>query len=104
MKYIALILSIYTLYLVTTPCVDEPLNMNNPVAAQATPGCPGNHSAHADACSPFCICACCSVAVTIAPVMMIDKPSALYREFMVNETATFLSSFFVTFWQPPKIS
>ena len=103
MKYIAFILSIYICYLVSAPCVDEPFRAGNqwrPVAHQ----CPDSQSDHADACSPFCICSCCSIPVTVAPGMFISQPYYSFQRSIFPELTVFHSFFNVAFWQPPKLS
>jgi hypothetical protein len=103
MKYLAILLSLYTLYLVSTPCVDEALHCNNVVAGQTEQQHPGGSEGHADACSPFCICSCCSVPVTLVPGTFISQPFFSFQRSILPESPLFISFFSVAFWQPPKL-
>jgi hypothetical protein len=104
MKHLAFILSIYILSLVSAPCADEVLHAGSLSSRQT-----GHHqqdvpSDHADGCSPFCICSCCSVPVTIAPGTFICQPFFSFRRAIRPEPSQILSLFAVNFWQPPKLS
>jgi hypothetical protein len=104
MKYLSLIFSIYILYLVSVPCVDDPLHICSKISEQTSDQAPISHPDHADACSPFCVCSCCNVMVTISPVTIINQPYFSFQRSLVPESSTFISSFSLTFWQPPKLS
>jgi hypothetical protein len=103
MKYLAIILSIYTFYMISTPCADEAFPGNNRVHGQAQQQVPPASAGHADCCSPFCICSCCSVPVTITPATFIGQPYFFFRQPSLVEASHFISYFIVSFWQPPKI-
>jgi len=104
MKYLTFILSIYTICLVSAPCVDEVLPCNILVSEQTDHQHSGAPSDHSDACSPFCICSCCSVPVTIAQNAYICHPFFAFQRSIIAGSSQFISSFTVNFWQPPKIS
>lgn len=60
---------------------------------------------HADDCSPFCSCACCSIQTTFPfnqtlTFQFIDIPS--YHQLVVRYLFS-VSEFRHSFWQPPKI-
>jgi len=105
MKWLAIFLSLYTLYLVSLPCVDEALPgaCNHEVNHAASPQ-DNSGSGHADACSPFCFCSCCSITVTITQPTQIGQPFFHIMEFGNSVPFQAVSSFSVTFWQPPKLS
>jgi hypothetical protein len=103
MKLFVILLSIYTVYLVSAPCVDDAFHAASKSSGQTTPNDRDSHSDHADACSPFCICSCCSVPVTIAPGTFISQPFFSFQTTLLQESSNFISSFSVSFWQPPKL-
>ncbi|MCX6303454.1 MAG: hypothetical protein NT040_00660 [Bacteroidetes bacterium] len=103
MKYIAFILSVYIFCLASAPCVDEGMSIHKQDPGQTEHQPSGTTSDHADACSPFCICSCCSVPVTIAPVTVISQPFSSFKRPVHPGSTAFLSFFDMTFWQPPKI-
>ena len=59
-----------------------------------------------DTCSPFCQCACCSISMTSLHVY-IPELNVLPSIFIAKKTAIknvhFISNYFGTIWQPPKI-
>ncbi len=103
MKYIAFILSLYIFCLVSAPCVDDALHCGNQVCGQSSSQNQDSHSDHTDACSPFCVCSCCGVPVTIAPGTFIGQPFVSFQRPIHPESSTLVSFFAMTFWQPPKI-
>ncbi|MCK9219503.1 MAG: hypothetical protein PHF97_11070 [Bacteroidales bacterium] len=104
MKVLSFILSIYIFYMVSLPCVDDICHIDNPSSEQTAPQNQDSHSDHADACSPFCICSCCSVPVTVTPVTYVDPPFFTLVRSIVPVTFHFISFYSPFYWQPPKIS
>lgn len=103
MRYFAFLFSIYILCLVSAPCVDDTLHLSNGVPGESSGQVPISHSDHTDACSPFCVCSCCNVMVTISPDITISQPFFSVQRSFIAEPSSFISSFSHTFWQPPKI-
>jgi len=63
MKFIAIIFSVYIVYLVTVPCIDAVFHATDSVIEHTShQGNACNHGG-SDACSPFCVCSCCGVVV-----------------------------------------
>lgn len=63
-----------------------------------------SHSTHADLCSPFCGCACCSIQTTSPsnPIALEFFNIVTYPE-TVERYIFSVSEFRHSFWQPPKI-
>lgn len=99
----ALILSFLTIYLVSLPCADEIVHVEKSKLEQSNPqGKPCNHSEQ-DGCSPFCVCACCGVVVVMSFVNFDCQPNAIVKTEFLSFYKDFASSFFQSFWQPPKL-
>ncbi|HPS63721.1 MAG TPA: hypothetical protein PLK82_11710 [Bacteroidales bacterium] len=101
MRFFAALLSLYVLSLVCVPCADDLLHGNIPGWEQCAH--PDGGGDHHDACSPFCICSCCNVPVTVAAAILAERPTEKPFTAFFPETSRFISSFEVNFWQPPKI-
>lgn len=84
------------------PCVDVPHLKNLNKSELSVPVTDSNHKT-TDHCSPFCTCDCC-----ISNVIPADNTIRLKcMEYTFNEykaySASYVSSFFSSYWQPPKI-
>jgi hypothetical protein len=103
MKFFASILSVYILLLTATPCVDT-LQDNNLLRLGLSSHNTDNNHSDANRCTPFCTCDCC-----IIPVIQQDSSiqfdcfDYIYREY-TDYSVSYISSLFVTIWQPPKLS
>ncbi|MFZ4521972.1 MAG: DUF6660 family protein [Bacteroidales bacterium] len=102
MKPFAFLLSVYIFCLASAPCVDEVLTLRQE-CGQTEHHQAGAPADHADACSPFCICSCCSVPVTLLATTGITHPFFTFQRSIISESSQITSFFAVTFWQPPKI-
>ena len=102
MKTLCLILSIYTLYMISLPCRD---NM----------GCADNHhhnteqnSSHNDdddchECSPFCTCNCCHVSTVLTFQVFFKSINFLFQEIETIHKESSLKEVFIPIFQPPQI-
>ena len=104
MKALSILLSLYVLYMVSLPCVDEAINCNK-VSTEISSGHNNHHDTnHVDECSPFCVCACCSVSVDITTFVFETNPVRNIQSQLLPNYKESLSSFFLPIWQPPKLS
>jgi hypothetical protein len=80
-------------------CEDEQHQINQSVQSTTE-----HHQEHNDICSPFCVCACCSMSATVQyyAAFILNNPlvvkqlSAIYRSGF--------SEFHYSIWQPPKLN
>lgn len=101
-KHIAIILAAYLVALMLLPC-------NDACAIFELHAAKSNHSEQNqqhkenDVCNPFCICDCCSTAMTIfnSPDINFVSTYSLHT-FSIYEQG-FLSKDFSAIWQPPKL-
>ena len=108
MKYLSFLLSIYLLVISILPCSDAH-SMDTAAPMRIEQSCADNHEAHhTDACSPFCVCNCCStnVSLTINNDVELKTLKPIYFEQIqyVLQTINFHSTYFGNIWQPPKIN
>lgn len=103
MKLFTSIFSIYILLLTGLKCVDVPSSNDLTKIEINSSGNDGNHH-DTDHCSPFCICDCCVTPV----IQQNSSPYTDHLEFTNLEypvySVSYISSLFVTVWQPPKLS
>ena len=104
MRYFAVILSLYTLYLVSVPCIDKDIQSNKVYAAASGQNNPASSHEHSDGCSPFCICSCCSVQVVVVSGTIITQPFFIIQDEIQLKSADIHSSFIPEFHLPPKLA
>ena len=79
-------------------CTDETLSMSSEHDHSQDEG---------DLCSPFCTCTCCGCVgfVACTPVFFSDDVDKNINSLVLIAPykSTFVSSYFYSFWQPPKI-
>ena len=94
MKFFALLLSLYVLFLTVTPCCAGDACSETSATEQTTDGC--------DCCSPFFACGTCSGFTFAAVIVSLKIPEHPVRAAF-GEKAQFLDDGIATsFWQPPK--
>lgn len=97
---------LYLLFLLMQPCQD--------VFAADGGNEVGHNTAHApmpadeensDACSPFCICSCCSTGLAYYPLIGIEPPARklpVIEKPAIGHNDPFIGSYQNSIWQPPK--
>ncbi|MBY0426353.1 MAG: hypothetical protein K2Q22_12000 [Cytophagales bacterium] len=103
MRFFTIVLSFFVLMLSIAPCSDvENCNQEDvELTADHT-----DHQHEQDFCSPFCICACCGCSGFIVSVPFFQMQGKGFRisKLIVLPDFEFVSSFYYSFWQPPKLS
>ena len=103
MRQFALILSFFILVLSTVPCSDDMDCKEEGVELNADHT---NHEHNDDTCTPFCACSCCGIAgiVLAAPKLFVNfQEGKKHTPTATEYHSDFISSYFYSFWQPPKI-
>ncbi|MDP4268639.1 MAG: hypothetical protein Q8909_00785 [Bacteroidota bacterium] len=102
MKFLATILSLYILALTIYPCIDKPGD-NVLCKTSITKASSDNHNNSDDNCTPFCTCTH-SAPLMINHYHYFDfKPVIMVQKCIVAYTASYISSHYNSFWQPPKL-
>lgn len=106
MKVFAFFMAIYILVLSAVPCSDVHNDCDdNSNKTELTK----NHDHHQDQddnCTPFCTCTCCSASVIALDFVpfQIKNPTVFHiSEKVTIRNFSFISNFFGSIWQPPKI-
>ena len=103
MKWLAFFISIYILSLASMPCVDR----NNHVCAnhseQTSQNDSPRNSEQSNACSPFCVCACCNVSVIVPYYYTDTDPIAFHKSSYIPIYENITSAYNGSIWQPPKL-
>jgi len=103
MKAIACILSVYILVLIAIPCIDAPLGDTLQNVEQADHS-NHNHNHENDHCSPFCSCQCCATPAVFQNYAIQFNCFLFVQKQFPGYSSSYISSLFVTIWQPPKIA
>ena len=103
MKLVAIILSIVTLTLSTTPCDDEVVFVSEQLTSLSQDMGHSNHS-DMDLCTPFCSCVCCA-SIVLEPniyqrILILKIPSNKIHTLYV---ASFNSNYLSQIYQPPQV-
>lgn len=102
MKWFAVILAAYVLFLTGLPCVDKPWENESDMAA-----CPQHGYDHqapqSDHCSPFCVCDCCATQVAYMDNSVHFDGMSCEIPYFYTFTSEDPSTISYSIWQPPKI-
>ena len=101
MKIICLILSIYTLYLVSLPCKDDIgcSDSNHPHSEQGT----SHNDNDCHDCSPFCTCSCCHVSTIVTLQLFFAPVVFFFQKIETIHKESSLKEVFISIFQPPKL-
>jgi hypothetical protein len=102
MKFISILLTLYTLSLSVMPCADGYTCSDE--AQESSLARSTEHDAdEEDFCSPFCVCACCAQSVWTPHLVYETKVATNEQQTFIYELPNF-SSQIQSIWQPPKLS
>ena len=104
-RYFITIFSMYIMALTIMPCTDS-VTCKNDSPASTSSNQHDHREDEADSCSPFCVCACCGVAGLLFPspkLFFIKSKKANTPTQASTYNSEFISTYYYTFWQPPKI-
>ncbi len=104
MKVFVTILSIYILYLISLPCIDSAYPSDDLTVLCTHQQNQKNDDNHHDACSPFCICSCCSLIVIVFDIQFVSKPYIKSQPLFFPPSEDSISNLFYAVWVPPKLS
>ena len=104
MKALSILLSLYVLYMVSLPCVDEACDFNKTFTEASTTQHNHHDANQNDACSPFCVCSCCSVTVDLTSFVFESNPVREIQSQLIPYYKESFSNYFPPIWQPPQLS
>ncbi|WP_349318147.1 DUF6660 family protein [Chitinophaga sp. MM2321] len=103
MKWLVYILSVYIILLSCIPCNDASAAMLLKSTTIENTDTPSGHEAHADYCSPLCICSCCNTQITTGAVILLNYSG---RQTMIGYPPLPLAplpALSDNIWQPPQL-
>ena len=102
-QLITLLLSVYLLALMALPCNDD--HSHTLISTEDQFAQTGNHYNDTDACSPFCVCACCTTPIMVQQIISFESAPfiALYNRNVNSFYTPVTSSYFGSIWQPPQL-
>lgn len=107
MKVFALFMAFYILVLSAVPCNDVHNDCNDSNTKTELTQNHDHHQDQDDNCTPFCTCTCCSasvIALDFVPFQIKNPTVFRISEKVSLRNFSFISNFFGSIWQPPKIS
>jgi hypothetical protein len=103
-KWTSTILSIVFLLLSCLPCADKEMNCSSQTIVEKNSS---EHNQDNDACSPFCICNCCSSQVFAFDTTICNFDFVVIKNRVENKIPEYksilTSNFYGSIWQPPQI-
>lgn len=104
MKVFSILMSIYILFMVSLPCVDN-IEGKAKICHEINTGqTTHHHNSRADSCSPFCVCSCCNVTVDLTCYVFEAKPLSTIEFKVIPFYQERFSYYFHHIWQPPKLT
>jgi hypothetical protein len=101
MKFLAIILSVYVMWLTVMPCIDKPTDNSVHAVEICSQDQSNQHINDLDLCSPFCTCNCCQTNCDITSYMF-PTPSMVLSINYFDHSSGFRSPFLFDFQVPPK--
>ena len=101
MKFVFFLFGIYLLALSCMPCSDS---TETSAGTEVTVSPAGNHEEHSkEACTPFCVCSCCSVSVFYnQPVKITAAKPAIHSTTYFIQQDNNIRTTQNAIWQPPR--
>ncbi|VAW16180.1 hypothetical protein MNBD_BACTEROID05-1063 [hydrothermal vent metagenome] len=103
MKYIVIILSIFTITMSAIPCDDDVINYSAEITVISQDS-HGDRNDTEDLCSPFCTCVCCA-SVVIQPTFLQETliSENIYSDLSTNYLFSYSSDYLNRIFQPPRV-
>jgi hypothetical protein len=103
MKLFTSIFALYVLVLTVMPCPDL-CSYNPKTLTESIKTSPNSTDNGIDQCSPFCTCSCCASTVLDQNTSFSFSCFIFSGEKFSDFNPDFVSSFYTSIWQPPKLS
>jgi len=102
-QILTLLLSVYLLALMALPCNDD--HSHTSVTTENQIAQADNHHDDIDACSPFCVCACCTTPIMVQQLISFDSLPFItpYNREVTSFYAPVTATYSGSIWQPPQL-
>ena len=105
MKIFAFLLSLFFMALTVVPCSDAAKGLGEKVCLAENVHLEQGQDQHADLCTPFCVCNCCGMSMTVMLLkkLLPEKIALLIKDTLPEKNYNYAVLHTVGIWQPPKI-
>lgn len=105
MKIFAFLLSLFFMALTVVPCSDAASGFGDKVCVAEDVHLEQSQDEHTDLCTPFCVCNCCGMSMSIAQIkkLLPEKNFILVRAEITESAYNYSLLLNAGIWQPPKI-
>jgi len=105
-KFFAFLLSLFFLVLTVVPCSDTAELLGDNVCMVQDIHLEQGQDTHADLCTPFCVCNCCGMSMSVSQIkkLLPEKNLLLLKTDITESMYDYSILFSAGIWQPPKIS
>ena len=105
MKFLAFSLSLFFMVLTMVPCSDAAKGLGEKVCLAENVHLEQGQDQHADLCTPFCVCNCCGMSMTVMLLkkLLPEKIALLIKGTLPEKNYNYAVLHTVGVWHPPKI-
>ncbi|HAV02598.1 MAG TPA: hypothetical protein DCW95_05295 [Chryseobacterium sp.] len=105
MKIIAFLLSLFFMALIVVPCSDAANGFGDKVCVAEDVHLEQSQDQHADLCTPFCVCNCCGISITVLQItkLLPQKIVVFIKDILPEKNYNYALLASAGVWQPPKI-
>ena len=102
-QILTLLLSVYLLALMVLPCNDD--HSHTSVTTEKQIAQADEHHNDIDACSPFCVCACCTTPIMVQQLITFESLPFItpYNRELNSFYTSVTASYSGSIWQPPQL-
>jgi len=103
MKYLAIILSLFTMTMTALPC-DDDFSISKDSLTEIHTDSHNDNESFGDLCSPFCTCVCCA-SLVVEPSFNQESriTETMYTDLNSFYTFSYTSDYLDRIFQPPQV-
>lgn len=105
MKLLAFSLSLFFMVLTMVPCNDAAKGLSEKVCQNQDLHLEQSQDQHADLCSPFCVCNCCGMTLSVSQIntLLPEHNEVVIKDVLPERKYHHKILHPAGIWQPPKI-
>jgi hypothetical protein len=104
-KFFAFFLSLFFMVLTMVPCNDAAKGLSEKVCQNQDLHLEQSQDQHADLCSPFCVCNCCGMTLSVSQIntLLPEHNEVVIKDVLPERKYRHKIILRAGIWQPPKI-
>lgn len=104
-KFFSFILSFFFMVLTMVPCTDGAKRLGDKACFTTNVHVERSHDHSSDLCSPFCVCHCAGMSMTVAQIRQLlpEKIALFIKATLPEKNYSYAILHVVNIWQPPQL-